>query len=792
MKRTLGFLLTICTLFLFATASAQTLPAITEAPDIPAVTPQQCTETLALRDGINTIARAGAYHITGSCTGQLVVDAKGAYVSLLFDGISITSPEGPALHIKAAQQVVITLADGTESQLTDSAVYTLPEYEDEPDGALFSKADLCINGTGSLRVTARYDDGIVSKDSLLIACASLTVDSKGDAIRGKDSVVLDRANITITAGKDGVKSTNDTDSGRGWVCCLDSCLTISAREDGIQAERELTIHGGMYRIISGGGCQPEYRQTIAAPVRKADQPLIQAEKTAKDSIESGKGVKATDIRISSGMMVVSSRDDALHANGSITIHDGYIDLSSNDDGIHADDTFTLLGGSVTITESYEGIEAAHIHLNGGTTDVTAIDDGWNAASKAVSGAESAKGKKNRDFDIIVSDGEHRVLSGGDAIDSNGSILISGGVTCAASSNAMKEVPIDYPKVCECRVTGGVLIASGSYGRNTQHVTQSDNQASVMLKWKDNQTAGTPVALLVDGQEVLSFAPAADFKCVIVSAPALQAGQQLTVQQGDVTCRREITDSVMTFPVTQRKKASSLFDPDMMLAGTTRPAAKQSYGTLTAHPATAQSLGYWFYTPQGAGKEKLPLIVYLHGGSGKGSDLTQITSVDGFPRYLRDGKLGNVRAYVLIPQCPANKSGWQSIATQVFALIDRISNQVPVDTSRVILTGHSMGGTGTWALGAMAPERFSCIVPMSGSISLTAGKQQALSKVTVWAIVGEKDKTVLPASSVNTIAKLQKAQGNARITLLPGAAHRDVPARAWLDPQLGLLDWMLAQ
>lgn len=160
--------------------------------------------------------------------------------------------------------------------------------------------------------------------------------------------------------------------------------------------------------------------------------------------------------------------------------------------------------------------------------------------------------------------------------------------------------------------------------------------------------------------------------------------------------------------------------------------------------------------------------------------------------LRDGKLGNVCAYVLIPQCPANKSGWQSIATQVFALIDQISNQHPVDTSRVILTGHSMGGTGTWALGAMAPKRFSCIVPMSGSISLTASKQKALSKLTVWAIVGEKDKTVLPTSSRSAIEKLQKAQGEARLTILPGAAHRDVPAQAWLDPQLGLLDWMLSQ
>lgn len=789
MKRSPKLFLLICTLFI-AVEFAVILPTAAESPDIPAVTLEECGETFTLRDGINTIVRAGTYHITGTCTGQLVIDAKGAVVSLLLDGVQITSPDGPAIHVKAAEQVVMTLADGTEIVLTDSPVYTLPDNEDEPDGTLFSKADLCINGTGSLRVTARYDDGIVSKDSLIIACASLIVDSKGDAIRGMDSVTLDRANLTLTAGKDGVKSTNDTDSGRGWVCCLDSYLTITAQEDGIQAESELTINGGMYRIVTGGGCQPEYRQALAAPVRKGE---VQPTPAPAEDEPSAKGLKAANITINAGTIHISSRDDALHAHDSIAIHGGSLELASNDDGIHADDTFTLLGGSVTITESYEGIEAAHIRLSGGQTDVTAIDDGWNAASKAVTGAASGKRRKNYDFDITVSDGEHRILSGGDAIDSNGSIFISGGVTYAASSNAMKEVPIDYPVVCECRITGGVLVASGGYGKNTQHVTSSANQASVMLKWKETQPAGSPVTLAVDGQEVLSFAPAAPFKCVIVSAPALQVGQQLTVRQENITCQREITDSVMTFPVAQRKKFSSFFDPAMMLASTSKPTAKKTYGTLTAVPAAdAKSLGYWFYTPKAAGKEKLPLIVYLHGGSGKGSDLTQITSVDGFPQYLRDGKLGNVRAYVLIPQCPANKSGWQSVAAQVFALIDQISQQYPVDTSRVILAGHSMGGTGTWALGAMAPERFSCIVPMSGSISLTASKQKALSKVKVWAIVGEQDKVIAPSSSVKTIEKLQKAQGNARLTILPGAAHRDVPALAWLDAELGLLAWMLAQ
>lgn len=52
--------------------------------------------------------------------------------------------------------------------------------------------------------------------------------------------------------------------------------------------------------------------------------------------------------------------------------------------------------------------------------------------------------------------------------------------------------------------------------------------------------------------------------------------------------------------------------------------------------------------------------------------------------------------------------------------------------------------------------------------------------------------MLPSASARAIEKLQKEKETARLTILPGVAHRDVPALAWLDPNLGLLDWMLAQ
>ena len=132
----------------------------------------------------------------------------------------------------------------------------------------------------------------------------------------------------------------------------------------------------------------------------------------------------------------------------------------------------------------------------------------------------------------------------------------------------------------------------------------------------------------------------------------------------------------------------------------------------------EGLGYLLYTPENE-SENLPLLVYLHGGHGKGSDLSVLLDTDGFPKYLADGELGTIPAYVLVPQLPASEKGWLSVSDAVMALIRSICEEKTIDRSRIALTGHSMGGTGTWDLALAYPDVFSRIAPMSGSIKTTS-------------------------------------------------------------------------
>lgn len=106
-------------------------------------------------------------------------------------------------------------------------------------------------------------------------------------------------------------------------------------------------------------------------------------------------------------------------------------MSSRDDGIHADDGAAISGGSIKISESCEGIEGLTIDITGGQIDITASDDGVNAAGGR-DGSSMEKGKdpfvSMEGAYISISGGSLRINASGDGIDSNGDLMISGGET----------------------------------------------------------------------------------------------------------------------------------------------------------------------------------------------------------------------------------------------------------------------------------------------------------------------------------------------------------------------------
>lgn len=204
-----------------------------------------------------------------------------------------------------------------------------------------------------------------------------------------------------------------------------------------------------------------------------------------------------------------------------------------------------------------------------------------------------------------------------------------------------------------------------------------------------------------------------------------------------------------------------------------------------------TINYWLYEPEMADAE-MPLIVYLHGGSGKGSDPDNVLSAESLPAFIWRGQIADISAYVLCPQCPDTVNDWKTIIPEVHSLIDLIVTQYPIDSKRISLTGHSMGGTGTWDVGFALADYFCCIVPMSGRVRLNQSNTSILAGIPIWAFASEKDKVVNADYTRAAMEKLTRLHPSDQCTLFPYGSHGDVPSMAWLDPEINLIDWILQQ
>lgn len=337
-----------------------------------------------------TINQEGTYIISGSGNGQIIVEASDtSKVQLVLNNLSLTNTSGAAVIVGNCDKTFITVPANTTSTLSDGNNYTQTYDDSTVDAVIFAKSDITINGSGNLNVNGNYKHGIVGKDDVRIYETNISVNSTATAIEGKDSLEVFKSTLNISAQTDGLKASNDTDSTKGFLYINNSDVTINASDKAIQAETYIIVDGGNFNLKAG--------------------------------------------------------DDCFNSNNIIQIEDGNFTINSNDDGIHADYMLTINGGSFKINAA-EGLEATLITINDGTIEINATDDGINAAQK-VAGYTPTITINGGDISINMAQGDT------DALDSNGNIIINGGVV-----NISAQFAFDFDGKAE--LNGGKVIVNG--------------------------------------------------------------------------------------------------------------------------------------------------------------------------------------------------------------------------------------------------------------------------------------------------------------------------------------------
>jgi predicted peptidase len=185
------------------------------------------------------------------------------------------------------------------------------------------------------------------------------------------------------------------------------------------------------------------------------------------------------------------------------------------------------------------------------------------------------------------------------------------------------------------------------------------------------------------------------------------------------------------------------------------------------------------------KGKRPLLISLHGGGGKAATIAEQLSRSARVKGLALAEKSNRDLIVFEPN---SSDSWDPV-TLNYALTLFLERYPEVDTKRIYLIGHSMGGTGTlnWAL--HNPDLFAAVSPSGFRLKAPIASVDSLANLPIWLAVGSED-GVRPQDVMSVYLALQKA-GNKQVgyTAFPGANHPK--ANAAVFSSLDIIEWFLS-
>ncbi|GAB3165769.1 carboxylesterase family protein [Telluribacter humicola] len=203
------------------------------------------------------------------------------------------------------------------------------------------------------------------------------------------------------------------------------------------------------------------------------------------------------------------------------------------------------------------------------------------------------------------------------------------------------------------------------------------------------------------------------------------------------------------------------------------------------PKPKANYPYLLYLPEeySTSQEQFPLVIYLGGSSQMGKDLNKLKSY-GIPHYIEQGQ--QYPFIVASPQCPGNK--YWTTENWFDSLYLNLTTNYRIDTTRIYVTGISIGGYGTWQVAMDYPEKFAAIAPLCGGVNDgDTANISRLKQLPVWTFHGTAD-TIIPIDETErVVTKLESHRGNVKFTRLEDVGH----GIQYLYADNTLFDWLLS-
>ncbi len=180
----------------------------------------------------------------------------------------------------------------------------------------------------------------------------------------------------------------------------------------------------------------------------------------------------------------------------------------------------------------------------------------------------------------------------------------------------------------------------------------------------------------------------------------------------------------------------------------------------------KEMEYALYIPEGYdAKKSYPLMVALHGLN---SNPRQILGYPGFTTLAQ--KYG----YILAAPFGYNKKGWYGGRGQtsrrwdptnlgelsekdVMNVLQLVRDEFNVDSKRIYLMGHSMGGGGTWHIGTKFPDIWAGLAPIAPATFLSPDNLKKIESTPVILVQGDKDRLVPVQAARRWASKMEELE-----------------------------------
>lgn len=399
-----------------------------------------------------SISAEGTYILSGTLDdGQVLIEADSeTKIQLVLDNVNISNSTSAAIYVVSADKVFITMESGSVNTLSATPIED-ETAETNVDAVIFSKADLTLNGEGTLNVYGTESNGITSKDELTIASGTYNIYAGNHGLEANDSIAIAHGTFYIESGKDGLHAEHDEDETLGFIYVVEGTFNIISAGDGMDASSTVEILNGTYDIVAGGGyvsasstssgsstmnnSMNNMTNMTQSPGRisNSNEGELFATSLAGNSNQGGSSNQQQNnmMDIPTGMednmqmmdipsdaeipemtipedtmmmdmqdFTVTSADDvdsskAIKADVGIIIYDGTFNLDAVDDTIHSNINVEITGGTFNIASGDDAIHAeVALDITGGDFVITTCYEGLEGQQITVSGGT---------FDIYAED-----------------------------------------------------------------------------------------------------------------------------------------------------------------------------------------------------------------------------------------------------------------------------------------------------------------------------------------------------------------------------------------------------